>query len=397
MIPPQAIVLSFDHLSRRCLGCYGHEWIETPNLDRLAARAVVFEQHFGADECSRLECGDSSPLWLILSQAGVETKLLVEESEPAGCETTDLETTPFARLLAQAHQALAESAAKRSTSWLLWLNSVGIAWPCVATEEFLELYADELEDNDADEADELKLAEVMYAACVTQLDHLVGRLLATVERLFADDRPLLIVVGTAGESLGESEPLPLAHVDTSPSQETWRLRDELVHTPLLIAHATRDAVGSRRQELVQTVDVAPTLLEWFGIAGVATGGSPVGVSDVRSLLPLVRNEEVSWREVVYLRDCAGHAAMRTQEFLLVERNAARMIQREGLAEQGDAGAASCQLFLKPEDVWELNDVAEQHPEQVAMMRNALRKWLCQAPPALVESDLREQRTRHSNE
>ena len=74
LIPPRAIVLSFDHLSRRCLGCYGHEWIETPNLDRLAGRAVVFDQHFAADECAPLKCGDSSPLWLILSQAGVETK-----------------------------------------------------------------------------------------------------------------------------------------------------------------------------------------------------------------------------------------------------------------------------------------------------------------------------------
>lgn len=28
------------------LGCYGNEWVATPNLDRLAAHGVVFDQHY---------------------------------------------------------------------------------------------------------------------------------------------------------------------------------------------------------------------------------------------------------------------------------------------------------------------------------------------------------------
>ena len=27
------------------VGCYGNEWVATPNLDRLAAESVVFDQH----------------------------------------------------------------------------------------------------------------------------------------------------------------------------------------------------------------------------------------------------------------------------------------------------------------------------------------------------------------
>src|SRR5262245_29480259 len=30
------------------LGCYGNEWIATPNLDRMAAEGVVFDNHFAA-------------------------------------------------------------------------------------------------------------------------------------------------------------------------------------------------------------------------------------------------------------------------------------------------------------------------------------------------------------
>src|SRR6478672_1102760 len=28
------------------LGCYGNDWVATPNLDRLAAEGVVFDAHF---------------------------------------------------------------------------------------------------------------------------------------------------------------------------------------------------------------------------------------------------------------------------------------------------------------------------------------------------------------
>ena len=233
--PPRAILLTFDRLSRRCLSFYGHEWIEAPNLERLATRAVVFDQHFGTGIEGLREFDESVRFWNQLITAGVEAKTLFEQLEPVDSESSDLEMTSLTRLMTQADEALTEFAARPKSPWLLRLKSVGIAWPCVATEEFAALYADELEGEQGELADEIKLAEVAYAASVTQLDHLVGRLLATIERLFGDEPPLLIVAALAGESLGELEPLPLAHVDTSPSEVTWKLRGEMVHTLLLVS------------------------------------------------------------------------------------------------------------------------------------------------------------------
>lgn len=381
--PPRAIVLTFDRLSRRCLSFYGHEWIEAPNLERLAASSVVFDQHFAAEIDSLGLLDNSVTYENRLHKSGVIVKKLVEDASPLSNESSEddpveLEATPLARLIAQAEGVLAELAAGNDSSWLLWLKSAGIAWPCVATEEFAELYADELEGEQAEFADEIKLAEIAYAACVTQVDHLIGRLLATLDRLFPENRPLLIVAALAGESLGESEPLPLEHVDTSPTLETWKLRDEMVHTLLLVNQSGTNSVGSRRQELVQTIDILPTLLDWFNLGSKQIDEVVAGKDDARSLLPLVLNEQFVGRNAVFLRDDEGHAAMRTRDFLLVERdfaellNSARSIEDHD-SERTDATGFSCQLFLKPEDVWEVNDVADQNPEQVANMRELIRR------------------------
>lgn len=381
--PPRAIVLTFDRLSRRCLSFYGHEWIEAPNLERLAASSVVFDQHFATEIDSIGLLDNSVTSENRLRESGVIVKKLVEDASPSSDESSEdnpveLEASPFARLITQADGALADLAAGNDASWLLWLKSAGIAWPCVATEEFAELYADELEGEQAEFADEIKLAEIAYAACVTQLDHLVGRLLATLDRLFPVGRPLLILAALAGESLGELEPLPLEHVDTSPTVETWKLRDEMVHTLLLVNQFGTSSVGSRRQELVQAIDILPTLLDWFNLGSKQIDEVVAGKDDARSLLPLVRNEQFVGRNAVFLRDDEGHAAMRIRDFLLVERdvaellNSARSIEDHN-SERADATGFSCQLFLKPEDVWEVNDVADQNPEQVANMREAIRR------------------------
>ena len=43
------IVLSFDRLPSRLLGCYGNALIETPGFDRLASESIVFDEHYAED------------------------------------------------------------------------------------------------------------------------------------------------------------------------------------------------------------------------------------------------------------------------------------------------------------------------------------------------------------
>jgi len=66
--PPRAVVLLLDSLNRHHLGAYGGHEFATPNLDRLARRALRFERHYaGSLPCMparhEILCGAQDFLW----------------------------------------------------------------------------------------------------------------------------------------------------------------------------------------------------------------------------------------------------------------------------------------------------------------------------------------------
>ena len=182
-MPPRAVVVMLDQLSRRCLSCYGHEWIDTPHLDRLASRGVVFDQCF-ASPIPESELRDAAlSLTERLRGSGTAVRWLREPDESAQSDSEELDERPFARLVTEAEDALINLSRDREASWLLCLESSGIGWPGLPTSQFVELYANELEDEVPEELLAIREVEVMYAALLTQFDHLLGRLLATVDQI----------------------------------------------------------------------------------------------------------------------------------------------------------------------------------------------------------------------
>ena len=432
----KGIVVTFDRLALRMLGCYGSEWVETPNLNRLAASSKVFDRHFAEN----VDSGSANHAWWsgcyqfprsleqqrtqkpfaeALHEIGVQAVLLVERrSADEGATTSrrfgspgqDLEIdipsrtgfqrmievegtdgldvssveTPFARLVNRGIEELSSLKEQGNDSWLLWLKSAGVPSPWVPPRDFAELYLDLDEDDSNGNGDsgqfvdlsenalneliiavaslrersegkendldlEWRLSREVYAGYVSLLDIQLGKLLDAIENLFSDESLLLIVTVAEGEALGTESLVPKGGA---------RLCDENVHTPLLCRLSGVETKG-RSQDLVQTVDLVPTLMEWFGISADSLP------TEGRSLLPILRNEELSSREYICLGAEDGSCGILTPEWYFIRTEQ----EIEGFHEM-----KSC-LFAKPDDVWDIHNLAEQSPEDAAVLSATLDAFL----------------------
>ncbi|WP_157247118.1 sulfatase [Nonomuraea typhae] len=104
--------------------------------------------------------------------------------------------------------------------------------------------------------DQVQHARYEYAALLSMCDHSLGRVLDAMDELGLWADTLLIVCTDHGLLLGEKG-------WWGKSVQPWY--NELVHLPLFQWDPRTGAAGERRENLVQTIDLAPTLLEFFGL------------------------------------------------------------------------------------------------------------------------------------
>ncbi|MFI0924121.1 sulfatase [Streptomyces sp. NPDC021012] len=109
-----------------------------------------------------------------------------------------------------------------------------------------------------------------YAALLSMCDHSLGRVLDAMDEYGLWDDTLLIVNTDHGLLLGEKG-------WWGKGVQPWY--NELVHLPLFVWDPRSGGAGERRDTLVQTIDLAPTLLEYFGVERPADmQGAPLPVS-----------------------------------------------------------------------------------------------------------------------
>jgi arylsulfatase A-like enzyme len=100
------------------------------------------------------------------------------------------------------------------------------------------------------------------------------------------------------------------------------------------------------------LDLLPTLLEWLGSH---VEGDPSRF-DGTSILPLVGAARPPWRDALVAASDAGHRAIRTADWCLRQDAAA-----------GEPG----ELYVRPDDRWEFNDVAKLCPEETESLARAM--------------------------
>lgn len=395
----KVLVLVARGLHLGYLGCYGNDWIETPALDRLACEGIVFDQHIadqpdaagarrawrtgryhfplpGGDEGAP-PAPDDDLLGPIRGQDAA-TVLIVDGSRPAPAEFTGgwnqvevvpgggNEGTPLERTLEAAAEALDRLADRRN--WLLWLDLATLLPPWDMPEEYASRYFPESAAGSETRAEQEELKSLpdppvgpsdvadddtflrtqrSYAAAVTYLDAGVGLLMEDLDRRCPIDETAILVTSDHGQALGE-------HGIVGPCRP-W-LHDELIHVPLILRLPGRAEVGRRVTALTQPVDLHPTLLELFSTTPPYRHGL--------SLFPLMRGEA----EQIRAYACAGWRvegavewALRTPEWALVLPLADPARQR--------------QLYTKPDDRWEVNNLVQHYLETADGLEGALRAFV----------------------
>ncbi len=384
-----AICLVIDRLHAGYLGAYGNTWVRTPHLDRLAARSFLFDQALidsprldalyrsfwhGWHAIRRRDPPEDRPaLADLLAGAGVKCSLLTDEPAvarhrlAAGFDelvavdpafeprvAAAVEATHLARCFAQAIDWL-ESA---RPPFLLWCHFAGLGGPWDAP---LDLRGDYVEEDDPpayaglelpsrllDEGfdpDEVLPVSCAYAGQVAVLDACVGALSEFLAEGRLGAETLLVLAGARGLPLGE-------HRRLGPCDEP--LYTEVVQTPWMMRFPDGLGAAARSQALVEPSDLWATLLGWWQVP--ASPESPTACD----LGPLVRGEADAVRDRLCIVDAGLQQAIRTPAWFL---------RASGAADE----ESGIELYAKPDDRWEVNNVADRCRDVAEKLRQAFEQ------------------------
>jgi arylsulfatase A-like enzyme len=265
--------------------------------------------------------------------------------------------------------------------FLLWVETDRLIPPWDVRQDVFEAYVgDEDEGEDEDEPvtpfadpptgpfDRSDLAawewlRGTFAAVVTTLDAELGTAFAELRSRGLDQTAAWLVTSDLGYPLGEHGQVGL--------HRPW-LYEELVHLPLILRLPAAADAGRRVPALTQPADLFPTLLELLG------ADLPAEPVHGHSLVPLATGKADPVREYA----CSGLVVDGATEWAI--RTPDRALLLPGPQPEGDPPREP-QLYEKPDDRWEVNDLRPRNVELAEQLEAVLRKYVAavQHPGPLV--------------
>jgi hypothetical protein len=377
------------------LGCYGNLWIDTSCLDALAAESTVFDQHIS--DCPSLSgarrawrtgrfgfplSSNNDPhsfdILTTLRSCGIPSILITDSESGRPDDKTRWEKIHVISRKKDAGsreklwQSGAETARQLSSNdrSLIWLetNMLIPPWPMeVPTCDYFSTDPEEESEESiepllsptpgllasADETIFLQLQRT-YATAVSQFDRQVGEFLQELQQDNLYDSMMIIVTTDRGFPLGEHGLIG----DSRP----W-LHEEVVHVPLIVRMPSAANAGARISALTQPIDLMPTLLEALELSPVDCHGS--------SLLPLIRGDKEQIRDLA----CSGLEIGRELEYSLRTADWALLVPQDIGSGGLQPPLREQQLYVKPDDRWEVNNVLQHHLEFAEQLEQALRVFV----------------------
>jgi len=358
-MPGPLLVVTIDRLPAWILPAYGATWVATPALDRLAARGVVFDGFVATSDDpaeavrSLLDWTRSlaeGPVAAITDEPAVADGLgpaaiTVVSPTPPQLPAGDEAQANLARLFAAAEAVVAQR--QHAVVWC-HAGSLGRSWD--APDEFRQAYVDPDDPpppGGATVPDLLVTADTdpdlvaglrhVFAGQVTLLDRCLARLVAA-----AGDRCAILVAGVRGMPLGlhgRLGPGPLPPYA------------ELVRLPAILVDAAGRMAGQRHDGLVTAADLGATLADI--VTGARASPPEAEPWQGRSLAALFADWTTTPRDRVIVSGSAGVAVV-TPAWHLVR------VPHDG--------EPVVRLFARPDDYFDLCDVANRCPAVVDDLR-----------------------------
>ncbi len=412
--PPKGIlVLLVDCLRADHLAAGGSTLGATPNLDRLASQAVVFDRASAVASWTRpsvpsiwtgLYPSEHGLTDLIEGGKGVRGGVLSEDAvtvaeamQAAGYRTAmignQFQLSPRFGMaqgfdLYQNNVKSAHGMRENLVGWLdeapekpffAYLHYLEIHWPywqkastrgrygSDAITSHLDGNLDELRagvDSGAivlDDADRKEIA-ARYAEALAALDGEIGLLLADLEKRGLLDETLVVVLADHGEELGERGGIEHGHT----------LKEELLHVPYIwrLPASWRGPGLRHERAMVETRTLAPTLMSLVGQPVPPAVSAP-------SLLPwLVGRPPAEAPYRILAAESNGMFSIRNERYKLLAQPAKK----------------SFELFDLEADPGERRDVAAEHPAEFEALRSAFRAWHAGLHPLAMSSTLLDSET-----
>jgi len=179
---------------------------------------------------------------------------------------------------------------------------------------------------------DLEYIVALYDDAIRGVDDGLAQFFAKLKTMGIYDQAMIVVTSDHGEQFGEHGQFVHEHVYEGSAK-----------VPLLIKFPNGEHGGKRIRDMVQLVDLMPTILE---VAGV-----PAPPGDGQSLIPLIKGEGSP----------APWAYIRRQKFIAVRNNDWKYLRsiESGLAE----------LYHLAKDPHETVNIIEQDPEELSVMKS----------------------------
>lgn len=275
---------------------------------------------------------------------------------------------------------------RKSDGFFLWVDMWDPHEPFDAPEFDLERYVDSGFSGDriiyprygrGDYMSESERAFVRasYAALVVTVDRWIGRLLEKIETLGLADRTLVLFLSDHGHLFGDHD------LQGKPSGPLGKLFEVTTRVPLLIRHPEGIGAGSRIAGIAQHPDIAPTILDFFGVSVPETMHG-------RSLLPLLEGASQGREFAVSGRHsplAAADARTRDTDAAAFDGTAGLQAHGEPLTVTTDSwtyihpppGLGLPELFNLDNDPTQRENVIAQHPAVADQLHRTLLAFLAE--------------------